>query len=405
MKPDASFRPARRWILVVIVIMAAVLTVIVVARRSPQEQVANTVDAGGARVRANPVSAEARANISSQHIPAPTTGPAVTDELCGVNGPGRVRTGNETIEQHVARLTQRVISHWQSALAASNDPRHQAIGFALTNSQPGGRTVTPEELTLGIEASKDTPVNNNLVLLAIETGDPAIYSLAIGQCRGGAYDMAPGPCQALSWEHWANIDPDNATPWLWIAARAERAGDQEGVEEALAKSSAASRVEAYASALSALALGALPGNTTPLEKAVAGADVISILRVGTPMEILSLCSETAIQQPLRKRQCSAIATALANKGSTFIDVALASRLADRLGSSQETRAALTVESNNARAALIRSYPWRALPGDGSGFRCDTVLAYDSFVDALAVGGNERAALRAVVASGRSADGR
>jgi len=43
---------------------------------------------------------------------------------------------NETIEQHVARLTQTAISHWQSALAASEDPRRQAIGSPLANAQP-----------------------------------------------------------------------------------------------------------------------------------------------------------------------------------------------------------------------------------------------------------------------------
>jgi hypothetical protein len=357
--------------------------------------VANTVDTRSARVRANPVSADAHANISPQRVLAPTPGAAVMDELCGVNGPDLVRIGNETIEQHVSRLTHGAISHWQSALAASEDPRRRAIGLALTNAQP--------QPTLGSESSKDTAANNDLVLLAIDTSDPAIYSLALGECRTGAYDMAPGPCQGLSWEHWANIDPDNPTPWLWIAAKSDRAGDQQAVEAALGKASTAAQIGAYGSALSALALDALPGDIAPLEEAVAGADVISILRIGTPIEILSLCSEAAIQRPLRKQQCSVIATALANQGSTFIDLRLASLLAGRIGFPHETRAALSMESKNAEAALRRSYPWRDA-GGGSGFRCDIVLDYDSFVDSLqAAGGSERTALRAFAAAGRAAD--
>lgn len=403
MKTTASVRPAWRWIALVIVLSVSLLTLLLITKGVPQRQVANAVDAGSARVPANPAEAGADPNIDTRRIPAPTPGPAVVDELCGVNGADRTRNGNETIEQHVARLTQRAISHWQGALAASEDPRRQAIGLALTNAQPGVHTFTEEELTLGSEPSKDTPVNNKLVLLAIETGDPAIYSLATGQCLGGAYDMAPGPCQGLSWEHWANIDPDNAMPWLWIAAKAERAGDQQGVREALAKASTAARIEAYGNALSSLALGALPGDIGPLEKAVAGADVISILRVGTPIQIISLCSETAIQQPLRRQQCSAIATTLANQASTVIALALASALADRLGFPEETRRALSFESKNARAELTRNYPWRAFPGEGSGFRCDAVLAYDRFVDALAAGGNERAVVGAFAATSRAAE--
>lgn len=323
------------------------------------------------------------------------------DELCGVNGPDRMRVGNETLDQHVGRLTQHAISHWQSALAASGDPRRQAIGLALTNAEPGGEVIDPEELASGYGPSKDTPANNNLVLLASETGDPAIYSLAIGQCRNFVSgDMAPGPCQGLSWEHWASIDPDNGMPWLWIAARAEGADDQQAVESALAKASTASRIDSYGSALSALALGALPGDSAPLAKAVAGGEVISMLRVGTPLGLMSMCSENAIQQPLRKQECSAIATTLAKEGPTFTDLALASRLADRLGFPEDTRAALTAERKKARVGLTIRHPWNNID-DGSRFRCASVLAYDGFIDALrAGGGNERVALLESAAAGR-----
>jgi hypothetical protein len=263
-------QPSKVW-LPVVVLLASLLTLLLVTGRTGRGSVANTVDTRGARVRANPVSADAHANISPQRVLAPTPGAAVLDELCGVNGPDLVRNGNETIEQHVSGLTQGAISHRQSALAASEDPRRQAIGLALTNAQP--------QPTLDSEPSKDTAANNDLVLLAIDTSDPAIYSLALGECRTGEYDMAPGPCQGLSWEHWANIDPDNATPWLGIAAKSNRAGDQQAVEAALGKASTAAQIGAYGSALSALALDALPGDVA---QAVAGADVISILRIGTP---------------------------------------------------------------------------------------------------------------------------
>jgi len=231
----------------------------------------------------------------------------------------------------------------------------------------------------------------------METDDPAIYALAIRQCWDDDYGMAPGPCEGLSWEHWANIDPDNAIPWLWIAAKAERASDQQGVEAALAKAASAAGIEEYGTPLSALAIEALPGDVPPLEKAVAGAEVISAVPGGAPIAILALCSETSTQQPVRKEQCSNIAKALAKQGSTVIDLVLASRLADQLGFPQDTRAALSTAAKKARATMTRSipYPWSDLSG-GSGFRCATLLGYDAFIDAVrAARGNELAALDAV----------
>lgn len=370
------------------VLLAAVLALLLVrGGHIPQGQIAKTVSARPPGIRAQPQGPDAHA--ATQPIPTQPAGTAVKDELCGVSGSGLFRIGDENIEQHVARVTEPAISRWKGSLTASEDPRRRAIGLALANAQP---TPNPGE-----ETSKDTPVNNSLVLLAMETDDPAIYALAIGQCQDGDYGMAPGPCEGLSWEHWANIDPDNAIPWLWIAAKAERASDQQGVEAALAKAASAAGIEEYGTPLSALAIDALPGDLPPLEKAVAGAEVISAAPGGAPIAILSLCSESSTQQPLRKEQCSNIARALAKQGSTLIDLVLASRLADRLGFPQDTRTALSRESKNARAIMARRipYPWSDLSG-GSGFRCTTLLAYDAFIDAvMAARGSVRAALEGV----------
>ena len=328
---------------------------------------------------------------------------AVRDELCGASGPALLRVGDETIVQHVARVTEPGISRWKSSLAASEDPRRQAIGLALADARP--RPPRP-----GDEPSKDTPVNNSLVLLAIETDDPAIYALALSQCRDDGDNMAPGPCEGLSFEHWAAIDPGNAIPWLWIAAKADHVGDQKDVEDALAKASTAAGIEEYEPGFYVQAMGALPGDASPLERAVAGAEFNSILLGGAPIVIASLCSVTAIQQPVRKEQCSAIATLLAKQGSTLFDVAQASTLADWLGFPEDIRTALKAEERTARHTVASSpNPWTTTGPDpwtdqsgGSRFRCDNVRGYGAFIDAiLAARGNERVALAAV---GRAAKG-
>lgn len=247
-------------------------------------------------------------------------------------------------------------------------------------------------------------MNNNLVLLAIETNDPVIYALALSQC--GDLDQASGPCQAVSWEHWANIDPDNAVPWLGIAAKASSSGDRQGVDHALAMASMASRFDEYVSTVSTIALSALPRDITPLDKAVAGGDVMSSLgSLGAAPTLgitATVCSDTAIQQPLRKQQCTDIVNDLADKGATAFDVLVAWKLAERLGFSADRQSELEMEARNDAVGLTAHNPW-SFTDEGSGFtlgsanfRCNTVLGYDGLVDAVqAADGNWRAALGAV----------
>jgi hypothetical protein len=292
------------------------------------------------------------------------------------------------------RVTQTAINGWKSTLAASEDPQQQAIGLALEDAHP----ETP-----GIEQPQDTPVNNRIVLSAIETGDPVVYALALSQCGNLDYNMAAGPCQGLSWERWANIDPDNAVPWLAIAAKADSSGNQQAVEDALAKAVTASRFDSYGSTVAAIALRALPRDIAPMDKAVAGAEMTSALGMGVlPAHILlTLCSDKAVQEPTRKQQCTSLANDLAAGGTTAFDVAAASNLAKRLGLPTDRQTKLQKEAQNVARASLAHNPWRYTAGESgltlvSDFGCDTVLGYDNYLDALqAAGGNQRAALAAV----------
>ena len=65
-------------------------------------------------------------------------------------------------------------------------------------------------------------------------------------------------------------------PWLWVAARADRAGERMKVEQALNRATNSAHLQNYAGALSTLALEALPPEVTPLERAVAAIDVFSV---------------------------------------------------------------------------------------------------------------------------------
>jgi hypothetical protein len=331
---------------------------------------------------------KSHSSSSSSNNVDKTNAAAVTYELCGVSGAGRVRIDGETLEQHVTRITNKAIGRWKAALLASKDSRRHAVALALDNANP-----QPNPLNY---SAPDTSSNNNLVLLAMETNDPAIYALALGQCGEEFMDMAAGPCQGLSVEHWAQIDPDNAVPWLWVASRADKIGSHERANEALGRALNASRFQSYVGMLGALALNELPPDVTPLEKTIAGDDVISIARLGTPLVIVNLCAESALQIPERKEQCSLITNMLASQGSTIIEVAMAAILSKRLGWPDEKSNSLSAESDSYRLAS-RDFLIAKGPDANQEFRCEKVLRNNSFVDQIkAHKGNERAAIRATI---------
>jgi len=185
--------------------------------------------------------------------------------------------------------------------------------------------------------------------------------------------------------------------------KAGNSGDPQGVEDALAKASAASHFDTYASTVGTIALTGLPRDMAPLDKAVAGADVMTGLGVGIPtLDIASkLCSDTAIQEPTRRQQCTSLTNHLADEGTSVFDVLVAVTLARRLGLPKDLLVKLQREQRSESMALTAHNPWR-YTNDGSGlnllpdFGCDTVRGYDDLLDALlATGGNQRAALATV----------
>jgi hypothetical protein len=182
---------------------------------------------------------------------------------------------------------------------------------------------------------------------------------------------------------------------MWIASRADKTGGPVRTDEALSRAAKASRLDSYIGAMRALALNALPPKVTPLEKAVAGADLISISGLVAPVALVTaLCSEQALQVATRKQQCSSLTNVLATQGTSMTEVAMAAILGERLGWPEDKWIALRKESDSYR--LAPSYPW-SKADSGAGFRCEKVLRYDYFIDQLAAhGGSERAAMKATI---------
>ncbi|MGH6611092.1 MAG: hypothetical protein ACRECQ_12635, partial [Burkholderiaceae bacterium] len=71
-----------------------------------------------------------------------------------------------------------------------------------------------------------------MVRLALTTRDVDAYANAFQVCSKAAFSSAVPSCKLISAERWAQLDPDNAAPWLYIAHDAQRRKDAQALEQA-----------------------------------------------------------------------------------------------------------------------------------------------------------------------------
>jgi hypothetical protein len=104
--------------------------------------------------------------------------------------------------------------------------------------------------------------------LASGSQDPVVYALAIAACKGWASDDY-GACQLISRAQWAYLDPDNAVPWLEVAAQARHDNDPDAEETALRRAAHARHTNTREGLLPTLVDRALGPHVTPLQRTLA----------------------------------------------------------------------------------------------------------------------------------------
>jgi hypothetical protein len=178
-----------------------------------------------------------------------------------------------------------------AALRASADPLDRVVADWLDVGQmrtPSGRV-------------------DALVQQATTTGNPRVYALAYRTCLVGR--QATDSCAALSARGWAELDPGNGIPWIYLFDQASNANDSSGQQEALVRLASASRFDDYRFAAAAAVAAHAPDNDQDL---AATADLsltaISMTHAEmTPISSLSAaCRANAGGDTERARQCLAV---------------------------------------------------------------------------------------------------
>jgi hypothetical protein len=214
----------------------------------------------------------------------------------------------------------------------------------------------------------------------------------------------------LSFERLAQIEPDNAYPWLEIAARAAERGDATGQYLAMYQASQASRLETHFFALPR-ALQTDAFRSEPV--AARFLDEIDLIGIGAARpsrylaSTMNYCGSGApgkrgpVQDPVRLPICSALAELFVAQTSSLQDRSIGTKLGERVGWPSERVAALRDDYQALMtAASVRFY--NLIPSDGeSASICENVARQERELDQQFELGEIGSMLRWIAADGRS----
>jgi hypothetical protein len=385
----------RRWI---VVSMATALLLGAVwyelHSASPREDV--TLPAASVATPASsPAAAPPNSNAGARRVPAADNKEIADREtvVCGVGAVQLDSTDKAAPFKYVDRLTGIAQSHWRRSLINSDDYHQRAAGLLL---QSTGWDYDP---MTGIPTRTHDAglARDELVQLAVGLNDLPIYAMAIRGCDpaddGGEKDAA---CNQISLAKWANMDPDNAAPWLEMARAAHSRSDHAAELEAVNHAVHAHTIDFYNDSFLSFASSGMPSDTTELQQAAFFQGRIGhVGGDGYAHSFVSgqYCTVAALRNASIHEQCEALAQLMMDHGRNTLDVSAAATIGTRLGWAPERISAMREEV----LAMFRTEnysgkdPWS----------CDNVRALTEFAGVQARSGELAAARAAIKKSGKS----
>ena len=269
-------------------------------------------------------------------------GPIAADEtdLCGY---GRVkRSAVEDIREEAGKVAEKAFDGLKAKLAASRDPREAALGLYFQ-----GSTAALEKLASG-------------------SRDPQVYALAFLSCRWEA-------CGLPSAEQWADIEPDNAVPWLLIA---NRAPNDAARDEAVYRASAARRFDAHFPNF--LGLLQLPDirSQAPQTRSAIAEDLLGleVTLPGLPYQpFYRFCNFPSVAEGSHMGACNDLAKLLLEHDHTMLGFSVGAKLAQTAGWPPDAIKGLQDEKTQYQTAFTAAVSEETAK---AGSDCEELAAFD-----------------------------
>jgi hypothetical protein len=331
--------------------------------------------------------------VRKQRVDAPK--PIVVDDtgkiaICGFGKVPIDTTDPFAVGQYVGAVTKKAGARWLSALQDSDDLRARAAGLLLE-----GKITGDDRMRAVAEQTRDA-----LVQLAVGAGDPAIYAMAVILCGTDSSTPIKGACEQISLRAWAQMDVDNAVPWLLLAEKAREKHNIEAEADAFSQATKAHKIDSYNDSLYAFSVSEIPKDATPLDQSYFATAVIGIEAATRAVQYTTVskhCSTDAVRDTNVREQCNTLAELLLAKGTTLLDLGLGIRIGARVGWSPERVNDLTQQENALMQAIVQSTP----TGNGDLWTCDGVRLINAYMGQRARLGELGAARDALERSGQT----
>jgi len=271
------------------------------------------------------------------------------DRLCGY-GPVPIVDDVPQVPADIQTAAQSALASLAASLAKRSSERERALGLFLQRFASSYGDC-PEDDTTCQSALAEAVRNGvaqsrrDLIRLAMTTSDADAYALAVSSCRevNKPGKSESGECALVSYAQWARIEPDNAVPWLYLAAEAVRRRDASGLDAALYRASQAQYSDRHQDLIPALVAS---DEMTALPPPIQVDLTIMLLGIQATSPapglflFLPYCGLDGPIDANRTQICGDLAAMLIERGRSEIDGHFGTRIGEQLGWSAPRLAAL-----------------------------------------------------------------
>lgn len=262
--------------------------------------------------------------------PMPAQGPAASAspgragllEVCGI---GWVQADDPGLGGRLEDWRERPKADWERRLEAETEALRQRLAQRLRASSEA------LEQQLGLQLAREFSAAAEQ---ARHSGDAQVYRLALQACSAPGAGARPPGCEQLGAQRWAQLEPDNAVPWLLLGQEAQARGDGSGLEQALFQAARARRLSPAQGLLSTALVERLPPEAEPLARGGLLLDLMGREFAGA-LQGISLvplvCTTQTLRDSNRRQVCTALARLLLEQGRSLMELGLGLAVAERLG--------------------------------------------------------------------------
>lgn len=280
----------------------------------------------------------------------PASAPALPPgwiEVCRAP-PQRLEDWNKRVEPGGPSTQMAAIKSALAPLALHPDARLRAGGLVLTMhlatsdltaiDKPSPDCETAEcamgRFTEAWSQARERPLSQ-LVRLALDSRDVAVYALAVQACQVPPIPADPGPCRQVSPAEWARREPDNRQAWWWVATQAAADRDMAARDEALHRVLSATRNDNHFDGMVQALIAAVPEHA-PAELQASGmmfgTSIWMAMAALTGSSVATAaCSANAVADANVWQRCERLSKLLLDQPLTAVEAVVARGIAKRLG--------------------------------------------------------------------------